>query len=156
MSSIKKHIKAKAPLTKKGAKVSIVLSEYNPEICLPLYESCVSTLKEAGVREKDMVTLKVPGAWEIPFACQLAAKKKPDAIIAFGCLIKGETPHFDYIAKAVSGAIMDLSLRLEVPILFGLLTTLNLTQAKARIRGGKRGDKGIEVAQAAIQMINLS
>jgi len=118
-------------------------------------KSCITELKKAGAKEKNIKVLAIPGAWELPFACQLVAKKKPDVIIALGCIIKGETLHFDFIAKEVARGIMDLSLQNKIPIAFGVLTTLNLAQAKARIKGGKRGDKGVEAAQTAIKMLNL-
>ena len=146
MSSIKKNIAGKKVKVKSGAKIAIVQSTYNKEITDVLFKSCLEELKKGGVREKNIHHLRVPGAWEIPFACQQAAKKRPDAIIAIGAIIKGETPHFDFIAKQVSGAIMNLSLKLDIPIIFGVLTILNLTQAKARIKGGRRGDKGLEAA----------
>jgi len=155
MSSIKKNIKGKKLEVKKGVKVAIVQSEYNSEITSSLMKSCVNELKKAGVAEKNISSLTVPGAWELPLGSLKATKKKPDVVIALGCIIKGQTPHFDFIANAVSGAIMDLSLRQNIPIIFGVLTTLDLSQAKARIKGGKRGDKGVEAAQAAIKMINL-
>lgn len=154
MSSIKKNIRREV-VAKKAAKVAIVQSTYNAEITEKLAETCVAELKAAGITTNNISVTKVPGAWEIPFACQQAAKKKPDVIIALGCIIKGQTPHFDFIANEVSRGIMDLSLKKDLPIIFGVLTTLNLAQAKARTKGGIRGDKGVEAAQAAIKMINL-
>jgi len=155
MSSIKKNIAGKKVKVKTGAKIAIVQSTYNREVTDVLFKSCVDELIKGGILKKDIRHLRVPGAWEIPFACQLAAKKSPDAIIALGAIIKGETPHFDFIAKQVSGAIMSLSLQMNIPIIFGVLTTLNLTQAKARIKGGSRGDKGVEAALSALEMLNL-
>jgi len=156
MSSIKNNITGKKLTVKNVAKVAIVVSEYNPDICNTMYISCREYLMRAGISEQNITKVDVPGAWEIPFACQMMSQNKPDAIIAIGAIIKGETPHFDFIAKEVAGGIMSLSLQKNIPIIFGVLTTLNLNQAKARIKGGKRGDKGVEIAQAAIKMINLN
>lgn len=155
MSSIKDNIKGQTVRVEKGINIVIVRSEYNSEITEKLAKSCIEELKRAGAAEKRIKVLSVPGAWEIPFACGQAAKKKPDAIIAIGCIIKGETPHFDFIAKEVAHGIMSLSLNSGIPMIFGVLTTLTLSQAKARTKGGRRGDKGVEAAQAAIKMINL-
>jgi 6,7-dimethyl-8-ribityllumazine synthase len=154
MSSIKKNTTGKKLKVNKGANIVIVRSEYNAGITEALEKSCISELKKTGAAR--IRVMNVPGAWEIPFACAKAAKKKPDAIIAIGCLIKGETPHFDFIAKEVARGIMDLSLQKGIPVIFGVLTTLTPAQAKARIKGGKRGDKGVEAARAAVRMINLN
>lgn len=99
--------------------------------------------------------MTVPGAFELPFGClTLARTKKPDALIALGCVIRGETPHFDFIAKQCAAGIMDLNLKLELPIAFGVLTTDNLKQAKDRSKGGRRRDKGVEAAQTVLQLIH--
>lgn len=151
MSSIKKNIAGKKIIAKKGLKVGIVLSEYNSEIGNALHKSCIKTLVESSVSEKNIQTIKVPGAFEIPFACQkMATAKKADVIIALGVIIKGGTPHFDYIAGCCAMGIMNTSLKTNVPIVFGVLTTNNLAQAKARL------DKGVEAAQTALHMINLN
>lgn len=156
MSKIQDNIDPNIIEANSDSKITIVKSTYHSEITDRLTESCISTLREAGVYEDNVTTIEVPGAWEIPYGCQLALKNKPDAVIGIGCIIKGETPHFDFIAKEVSRAIMDLSLNKDIPIIFGILTSLNMEQAKARIKGGVRGDKGVETAQAAIKMINLN
>ncbi|MCK5605135.1 6,7-dimethyl-8-ribityllumazine synthase [Candidatus Pacearchaeota archaeon] len=155
MSDIKKHLQSdiQAPA---GAKIGIVVSEYNPEITLTLLETCQNELVKRGSEKNDIDIIKVPGAFELPHGCKtLADTKKYDAIIALGCLIKGETPHFDFIAFAVSKGIMDLNLTLDIPVVFGLLTTNNIQQAEARIKDGKRGDKGVEAALTALKMIHL-
>ena len=95
--------------------------------------------------------MKVPGAFEIPFACQkLIKSSKPHVVIALGAVIRGGTPHFDFIASSCATGIMDVSLKTEVPIVFGVLTTNNLAQAKART------DKGTEAALTALQISNLN
>jgi 6,7-dimethyl-8-ribityllumazine synthase len=155
MSSIKNNIKGKKLTAPKGVKIGIVKSEYNSKITDALLESCVQELKKSGVGEKNIYVTEIPGAYEIPFACQKSAlTKKCDAIIALGAVIRGETPHFDFIANSCSIGIMDVSLKMNIPIIFGVLTTNNIQQAKARIRGGNVGDKGVEAAQAAIKMLN--
>lgn len=155
MSLMKKNISGKKLTIKKTAKVGIVQSEYNPKITEALLDSCIKELKKAGLAEKNIVVRKVPGAWEIPIACQQLTKaNKFDAIITLGLILKGQTPHFDFIASSCATGIMDVSLKADLPIIFGVLTTNTLAQAKARIKGGARGNKGIEAAQTAIKMLN--
>ncbi|MBU0706064.1 6,7-dimethyl-8-ribityllumazine synthase [Patescibacteria group bacterium] len=151
MSSIKKNIAGKSFKANKGLKVGIVQSEYNSEIGDALYKNCLSTLLKSGVSEKNIRTVKVPGAFEIPYACQkLASSKQYDVIISLGVIIRGETPHFEYIAGSCSKGIMDVSLRTGTPVIFGILTVNNLSQAKAR------ADKGTEAALSALQIANLN
>lgn len=139
---------------KKSTKIAIIVSKYNSDITSALLESCTDELIKRGVLIKNIKVVEVPGAFELPFMCnKLADGKKYDAIIALGAIIKGETPHFDFIASAVSHGIMDIGLQTKIPVIFGILTTNNLKQAKDRIKGGKRGDKGVEAALTALQMI---
>ena len=158
MSSIKENIKGKKLSAPKDVKIGIVKSEYNSGITDVLLKSCLQELKKSGVNEKNIKIMEVPGAYEIPYVCQkMALSKKYGVIIALGAVIKGETPHFDFIANSCANGIMDTMLKTNVPIIFGVLTTNNLPQAKARTKGGKVGDKGVESAQAAIKMFyNLS
>lgn len=150
MSSIQNNITGKTPLAKKGLHVAIIRSDYNQDIVNALYENCFQTLLKSGVEAINITSVNVPGAFEIPFASQqLINKDQPDVVITLGCLIRGETPHFDIIAAACARGIMDVSLKTNVPIIFGVLTTENLSQAKARL------DKGVEVALAAIEMTNF-
>lgn len=155
MAIINKNI-SKVPLRlKKQAKIALVQSEYNANITDALAKSCLETLVKAGLSAKNILTYKVPGAWELPIACQkVTQSKKPDAVIGIGLILKGETPHFDFISAACAQGMMDVGLKFDLPVIFGVLTTNTLAQAKARIKGGKRGDKGVEVAQAAIKMLN--
>jgi len=151
MSSIKKNIAGKKFSAKKGLNVGIVQSEYNQTISEALLKRCKKTLLESGVSEKSISLVKVPGAFEIPYACQkMINSKKPDVVIAMGAIIKGGTPHFKYIASSCAQGIMDVSLKTGVPIIFGVLTTNNLAQAKAR------ASKGTEAAQAAVQISNFN
>lgn len=129
--------------------VGIVVSEYNPEITDSLLEGALEILQEAGVGPQNIHICKVAGSFEIPFGClQLIKKRKVDTVIALGCIVKGETKHDEYIAHAVAGGIMHLSLKRSVPIAFGVLTTNTLAQAKKRSRGAS--NKGREAAVAAL------
>ena len=157
MANIKDNISKKKLVAPKAAKVGIVRSEYNPKITEALLESCLKELKKSGISEERIFVVTVPGAWEIPIATQQLIKaKKPNVVITLGLILKGQTPHFDFIAMACAKGIMDVSLETGLPIIFGVLTTNTLAQAKARIKGGSHGDKGIEAAQAAIKMLNLN
>jgi len=155
MSVIKNNLKSKVK-AKKGVKIAIAVSRYNYEITSALLESCKHELVGRGVLAQNIDVIKVPGAFELIYTCKgLACLNKYDAIIALGAVIRGETPHFDFIAFAVTQGIMEINLENKVPVIFGLLTTNNLRQAKARIKGGKRGDKGVEAASATLEIINL-
>ena len=140
----------------KGMKIGIVVSEWNPEITDALYDAAFATLLEHGAKKKNIFTMKVPGSFELPAGAQLLAEtKKPDAVICLGCVIQGETRHFDFICNAVANGIMQLTLQYKKPFIFGVLTTNNMDQAKARA-GGSHGNKGVEAAVTAIRMIELS
>jgi len=155
MSIIKNNLGSKVQ-AKKGAKIAIAVSRYNREITSTLLESCKEELIKRGVLNKNIDVAEVPGAFELVYACKkLVNLKKYDAVIALGAVIRGETPHFDYIAFATAHGIMEINLENKVPVIFGVLTTNNLKQAKARIKGGNRGDKGVEAAITALEMINL-
>ena len=146
-----------AGILKKNACVVLVKTEWNSSIVDELEKGCLEKLKVYGA--KKVITITVPGAFEIPFAIKnywerAGKKKKPDAFIAFGCVIRGDTPHFDYVCKAVTDGVVQLNLLLPVPTIFGVLTVDNEEQAKERI-GGKHGHKGEEAAITGIKMINL-
>ena len=145
-------------LRKKNACVVLVKTEWNAAIVDELEKGCISVLQKHKV--KKIVTLTVPGSFEIPYAIKSyflhgARKKKPDAFIALGCIIRGDTPHFDYICRGVTDGIAHLNLILPVPTIFGVLTVENEEQAKERI-GGSHGHKGEEAALTALKMINLN
>lgn len=134
----------------------IVVSDWNDEITNALLEGAVQTLIEHGTDEKDIHIQHVPGAFELPFgASELSNKKKFDAIICLGCIIQGETRHFEFIADAVANGIMQVSLKEELPVIFGVLTTNTLEQAKERSGGRKYGNKGVEAAITALKMSDL-
>ena len=157
MSNIKKHTKGQKIIAKKGVKIGIVVGEYNSEITDVLKESCLNELKKAGVLEKNIKIMFAPGAFELPYMCQQMSKaKKYHAVIALGAVIRGETPHFDFIAFNAAYGIMNISIKYDIPVIFGVLTTENIRQAKARIKKGRRGDKGVEAAQTALKVINYA
>ncbi len=136
----------------KGKRFGIVVSEYNPNITKALLEGTKKTLLEHEVHEEDIFISYVPGGFELPLgAVRTYKKNKCDVVICLGCIIKGETDHDKYISKAVSSALMNLSLTSGKAFIFGVLTTNNLQQAIDRA-GGKAGNKGIESAIAALKM----
>ena len=136
-------------------KISIVVAEWNNEITFALRDGAISFLMEMGVKEKNILISYVPGAFELAHGAQLMAlDKKCDAVITIGCIIKGETPHFDFIGNACANGIMNVGLQYGLPIIFGVLTTNDLKQAKER-SGGKHGNKGVEAAETALKMIAL-
>lgn len=155
MSSIKEH-NTSSVRAKSDTRIGIAVSKYNKEITEALLKSCKTELTQRGVEAEAIDIVYVPGAFELPLASQkFASSKKYHAVIALGCLIRGETPHFDCIAFAVTQSILDVGLKYEIPAIFGVLTTNTLEQAKDRIRGGAVGDKGVEAAQTALEMIDL-
>ena len=148
------HKKFGAPHAAKF-KIAIAVSEYNEDITFALRDGAVNTLKEYGVKEKNISVQLVPGAFELPLAAKwLYHHKKADAVICLGCVIKGDTDHDIYINNAVSKAIMDLGLQTDCPFVFGVITPNNHQQAKDRA-GGKHGNKGVECAVAALKMLEM-
>ncbi|MGQ9695680.1 MAG: 6,7-dimethyl-8-ribityllumazine synthase [Thermodesulfobacteriota bacterium] len=138
-----------------GMKFGIVVSRFNDFISDRLLAGALDALLRNGAEEKDIEIIKVPGAFEIPqVARKLALAKKYDAVICLGAVIRGATPHFDYIAAEVSKGIAMIGLESEMPISFGVLTTDNLEQAIERA-GTKAGNKGWDAALAAMEMVNL-
>ena len=142
----------------KDAFIVLVKTEWNAVIVDELERGCISKLKEIGIKKVTSVT--VPGAVEIPFGIKMywekpTKKKKPDAFIALGCVIRGGTPHFEYVCKVVTEGVGQLNLLLPVPTIFGVLTVDNEQQAKERI-GGVHGHKGEEAAMTALKMISLN
>lgn len=138
-----------------GMKFGIVFSEWNYEVTGKLKSGAIEALLKNGVRENDIVIESVPGSYELTLGAQLMAEEfKPDAIIALGCVIQGETKHFDFICDAVAHGITELNIRLKLPVIFGVLTTHTMEQALDR-SGGKHGNKGEEAAVTAIKMIAL-
>lgn len=135
-------------------KVGIVASRFNEDITGEMLKGALETLRAWNVPAKNIEILRVPGSFEIPYAClKLIRKKKFDAIVALGCIIKGETEHDRHLASGVTGGIMNLMLEHGVPISFGILTTNNLAQAKVRSRG--KTNAGANAAAVALEMALL-
>jgi 6,7-dimethyl-8-ribityllumazine synthase len=142
-------------LNAKGMKFGIVVSRFNDFICERLLAGALDALLRNGADEKDIEIFKVPGSFEIPqVARKIALGKKYDAVICLGALIRGATPHFEYIAAEVSKGIAMIGMESEIPVAFGVLTTENLEQAIERA-GSKGGNKGWDAALSAIEMANL-
>ncbi len=133
-------------------KIGIIVSQFNSNVTEPMLEGALETLKENKVKKENIKTVWVPGSFEIPLACQqLAKSKKYDALVAIGCVVKGETDHYYYICNEASRGIMNIMLEFDLPVGFGVLTCKNLKQAKIRSRG--KENKGREAAEAALSMI---
>jgi len=144
----------KIPSAKK-MKFAIVYAEWNPEVTHALRDGAIKTLLKHGADKKNISTHMVPGSFELTLGGQyLAEHSKADAIICLGCVIQGETRHFDFICDAVAQGITQLNIKYNKPFIFGVLTTQNQQQAIDRA-GGKHGNKGDEAAVTAIQMLHL-
>jgi 6,7-dimethyl-8-ribityllumazine synthase len=142
-------------LNAEGLKIGIIVSRFNEFITVKLEEGCVDALLRHGASKDDIDIFRVPGAFEIPYvANKLAIKGIYHAIICLGVVIRGATPHFNYICAEVSKGIAQTSLKTGVPVIFGVLTTDTIEQAIERA-GSKSGNKGFEAAMAAIEMANL-
>lgn len=142
-------------LNSEDKKIAIVASRFNEFITSKLISGAIDMLKRHGTKEEDITIAWVPGAFEIPqVAKKIVASKEYDAIICLGCVIRGATPHFDYVSAEVSKGIATVALSSDIPISFGVLTTENLEQAIERA-GTKSGNKGSDAALTAIEMMNL-
>jgi 6,7-dimethyl-8-ribityllumazine synthase len=138
-----------------GVKVAIVVSRFNEFITSKLLSGAEDALKRHGVNEEDVTIVWVPGAFEIPLAAKkLAESQKYDAVITLGTVIRGATPHFDYVSNEVAKGVANVALQSGVPVIFGVLTTDTIEQAIERA-GTKAGNKGWEAAVNAIEMANL-
>jgi 6,7-dimethyl-8-ribityllumazine synthase len=136
-------------------KVGIVVAEWNEVITEALYQGAYSSLITHGFKKSNIVRKNVPGSFELTLgALWLAEEKEIDAVICLGCVIQGETPHFDYICQAVANGITNVNIKTRKPVIFGVLTTLNQKQAEDRA-GGKYGNKGEEAALTVIKMLNF-
>jgi len=138
-------------------KVAIVVSRWNPQITNTLWEGALETLLEAGVKRENIKKVAVPGTFELPSAADILLHNNPkyDGIICIGCVIQGETRHFEFIAEAVSHGIINASIKHHKPIIFGVLTPDTMQQALDRA-GGKYGNKGEEAAVAFLQMVDMA
>lgn len=141
--------------TAADARYAIVVARFNSFIGEALVQGAVDTLRRHGVQEKNITLLRAPGAYELPLVCQrLAQAKKHDAIIALGAVIRGATAHFDVVAGESAKGLSQVSLKENVPVINGVLTTENIEQAIERA-GTKAGNKGADAALAAIEMVSL-
>ena len=139
----------------KGRKIGIVYAEWNDEITYALRDGAVKTLLAHGVEESDITLASVPGSFELIYgASQMVKSNCYDAVIAIGCVIRGDTPHFDYICEGVTAGLSKLNVEYDTPVIFGLITTNNLLQAQER-SGGRLGNKGDECAVTALKMVAL-
>lgn len=139
-----------------GTRVAIVMSRFNGQVTSRLLSGAIACLTHHGVREEDVDVLSVPGAWELPLAARLAADRGAyAAIVALGCVIRGETSHFDFVAGPAANGLARVAEETRVPVALGLLTTDDLGQALARA-GGRLGNKGWDAAEAALEMADLA
>lgn len=137
-------------------RVAIVVSRWNSFITERLLEGAADTLKRHGVKDDSIDVIYCPGAYELPFVARKAVEQQNyTAVIVLGCVIRGATPHFDYVCQAVNKGVSELNMNGDTPVLFGVLTTDTIQQSIERA-GTKSGNKGAEAATAALEMINLS
>jgi 6,7-dimethyl-8-ribityllumazine synthase len=142
-------------LTVRGARFGIIASRFNSFIVDSLVDGAIDALKRHGAEDGSIQLVKVPGAFEMPLvAARMAAKKEYDAIIALGAVIRGGTPHFEYVAGECTKGLAAVSAQHDVPVAFGVLTVDTIEQAIERA-GTKAGNKGVEAAMSAIEMVNL-
>ena len=132
-------------------KIGIVYSSWNSEITDNLYDGAFTTLIELGINKENITSFKVPGSFELVYGANKMSNKNVDAIVCLGCVIRGETSHFDYICNSVSNGIMNLNIELDIPVIFGVLTD-NTKQQSLDRSGGRLGNKGIEAAVTSVQM----
>ena len=138
-------------------KIAIVFSEWNEEITSRLLQGCRDGLEKIGISEKNIMEVSVPGSYELPMGAQMVIEHtdpKPNAVVCLGCIIRGETSHFDFVAQGVSAGIKDVSLKYNLPVVFGVLTDDNKEQSMHR-SGGRHGNKGEEAAVTAVKMAML-
>lgn len=155
MAGILKSVSGKSKLDLSNKKFAIVVAEWNEDITEPLFEGAYHALLELGVKKQNIIRKNVPGSFELPLAAQWEAEKKDiAAVICLGCVIQGDTPHFDYVCQGVSYGIMKVNLKTNKPVAFGVLTTLTKKQAMERA-GGKLGNKGEEAALTVVRMLEI-
>lgn len=136
-------------------RYAIVVADWNSEITYAMAQGAIDTFLKHGVEEDNIDIIHVPGAVELTFgAARITKEERVDAVIVIGCVIQGDTPHFDYVCQSVTQGVATLNTQGKVPVIFSVLTTLNKQQALDRC-GGKLGNKGVEGAYTAIRMANL-
>lgn len=140
----------------KGRRFAIVAAEWNPEITNAMLQGALDTLREHGVEEEDLLVRRVPGTYELTSAADIILKRTSvDAVICIGCVIQGETRHFEFICQAVSQGLTNVALKHERPVIFSVLTTETMQQALDRA-GGRHGNKGVEGAVTALKMAEFN
>ena len=135
--------------------IGLVVSKWNEKITESLFNGAYTTLTEFGVKANNIKRIDVPGSFELVFGSKKMIQSKVDVVIAIGCVIKGETEHFDYICQSVSKGIIDLNINFDTPVVFCVLTDNNIQQSVDR-SGGKHGNKGVEAAITALKLANLN
>ncbi len=155
MAGTLKTVSGKSKINLSNKKIAIVVAEWNEDVTEALFDGAHQALHALGVKKSNIIRVNVPGSFELPLAAQWMAEKKDiDGVICIGCVIQGDTPHFDYICQAVAYGVMKLNLKINKPIIFGVLTTLNKKQALERA-GGKLGNKGEEAAVTVVKMLEI-
>lgn len=155
MPGVLKSGPVKSQIKLSAKKVAIVVAEWNEDITEALYEGAVQSLLASGIRKSNIIRKTVPGSFELSLGgLWMAERKDIHAVICLGCVIQGDTPHFDYICQAVAYGVTEAGLKTKKPVIFGVLTTLNRQQALERA-GGKLGNKGKEAAITAIRMLEF-
>lgn len=150
-----KTIQAKPQSSQRSCRIAVVVSLFNQFITGRLQQGCVEQLVKCGVPEQSILIVEVPGAVELPLvAKKLFQNDQADVVIALGCVIRGDTDHYDYVCQQVSQGCQYVSLEFSRPVIFGVLTTDNEEQALARV-GGRHGHKGVDAADAALAMYDI-
>src|SRR6185436_11892827 len=156
MSGILSSVSKKSKLNLSDLKFAIVVAEWNEDVTEALFQGAVLAFLKSGVKKNNIIRKNVPGSFELPLAAQwMAEQKNISAVLCLGCVIQGETPHFDYICQAVANGITSVNLKYNKPVAFGVLTTLNKKQAMDRA-GGKYGNKGEEAALTVVKMLSIA
>ncbi|MFA5787786.1 MAG: 6,7-dimethyl-8-ribityllumazine synthase [Actinomycetota bacterium] len=137
-----------------GRRFGVVVGRYNAEVGSRLLEGCLAVLAEMGAATEDIEVVWVPGAFEIPLVARRLARGRADAVVCLGAVIRGETPHFDFVAEATARGIAEAGWETDKPVVFGVLTTDTREQAMRRA-GGEVGHKGREAAATAVEMVGL-
>ena len=150
-----KTIQAKPQSNPRSCRIAVVVSLFNQFITGRLQQGCVEKLLNSGVSEQSLLIVEVPGAVELPLvAKKLLESDQADVVIALGCVIRGDTDHYDYVCQQVSHGCQQVALQFSRPVIFGVLTTDNEEQALARV-GGRHGHKGVDAAEAALAMYDI-
>ncbi|MFN7329438.1 MAG: 6,7-dimethyl-8-ribityllumazine synthase [Bacteroidota bacterium] len=155
MAGVLKSVSKKSKLNLSKTKFAIVVAEWNDDITEPLFQGAYQALLALGAKKSNIIRKNVPGSFELPLAAQwMAERKDTDAVICLGCVIQGDTPHFDYVCQGVTYGIMKVNLKYGKPVAFGVVTTLNKKQALERA-GGKLGNEGEEAALTVVKMLEI-